>query len=226
MSISFYSSTQSRMPCGPKKRRAARKKNDGDASFKHPAAEEKVDATAELSEIVSKVSEVSIVDVHAEAKPEIGLKENEGKKSECADEQTVFEDSVIEQTLVNQNLTKCSQMSFGGDFEGVTLEPMVQPLADPVIHSYAADSSLESVQKEANGAFDKPLESSFNEPPPPIDIAGDEKDQVKQEMTLLEQLLLQSTEGLMLAQKQMEVYKIVCQILHKLVDEIKSQKRT
>ncbi|PWA77998.1 hypothetical protein CTI12_AA049130 [Artemisia annua] len=76
------------MPCGPKKRRAARKKNNGDASFTHPAAEEKVDATAELSEIVSKVSEVSIVDVHAEAKLEIGLKENEGKKSECVDEQT------------------------------------------------------------------------------------------------------------------------------------------
>lgn len=188
--------------------------------------EEKVDADVELSEIVSKVSEVSIVDVHAEAKPEIGLKENEGKESECADEQTFFEDSVIEQTLVNQKLTKCSQMSFGGDFEGVTLKSIVQPLAEPVVHSDAADSSLESVQKEANGAFDKQLESGFTEPPPPIDIAGDEKDQVKQEMTLLEQLLLQSTEGHMLAQKQMEVYKKVDQILRKLLDEIKSQKRT
>ncbi|GKC76989.1 hypothetical protein Tco_1127763 [Tanacetum coccineum] len=209
------------MPSGPKKRRAARKKNDGDASFTHPAAADvKVDADAELSEIiVSKLSEVSTVDVHAEAKPEIILKENEGKESECADEQTFFENSAIEQTMVNQNLTKCSQMSFGGDLGGVTLESIVQPLAEPVVHSDAADSSLESVQKEAYGAFDKQSESDFKEPAPPIDISGDEKDQAKPEMSLLEQLLLQSTEGHMLAQKQMEVYKKVGQILRKLLDK-------
>nr|GEV05395.1 hypothetical protein [Tanacetum cinerariifolium] len=206
------------MPSGPKKRRAARKKSDGDASLTHPTADMKVGADAELSEVLSTVSEVSTVDVHAEAKPEIVLKENEGKESECVDEQTIFEHSAIEQATVNQNLTKCSQMSFGGDLEGVTLESIVHPLAEPVLHSDAADSSLESVQKEANGAFDKQLESDFKEPAPPIDFSGDEKDQAKPEMTLLEQLLLQSTEGHMLAQKQMEVYKKVGEILRKLLD--------
>ncbi|GJX93113.1 hypothetical protein Tco_0347699 [Tanacetum coccineum] len=95
------------------------------------------------------VLEISIVDVHAEAKPETGLKENEGKEFECAGH-------------LNQ--------------------------------------------------FKKRLMA------PPIDIVCDRKDQPKQEMTLLEQLLLQSIEGPMFAQKQMEVYKKVGQILHKLLD--------
>ncbi|GKE24876.1 hypothetical protein Tco_1436388 [Tanacetum coccineum] len=54
---------------------------------------------------------------------------------------------------------------------------------------------------------------------PPIDeLLCTEKDQPKQEMTLLEQLLLQSIEEPMLDQKHMEVYKKVGQILHKRLD--------
>nr|GFB15101.1 hypothetical protein [Tanacetum cinerariifolium] len=84
------------MPSGPKKRRAARKKNDGHASFTHLTADVKVNADAELSEItVSEVPEVSTVNVQAEAKPEICLKKNAGKESECVDEQTFSEISAI-----------------------------------------------------------------------------------------------------------------------------------
>ncbi|KAI3780661.1 hypothetical protein L2E82_10647 [Cichorium intybus] len=145
------------MPSGPKKRRAAKKKNDAGTTFANPTCqEEKLVAAVELSENLSNVSIMNAGDVNVKTVKEIG-----SKGSQCVDEISLGTPLILESENVKKSddalvlelvVTKEKESE---SFENMGKESESHPLYDEFSMHVPVLDSVITVEKSSETAVSR-----------------------------------------------------------------------